>query len=449
MDVVNQIVRYVLAAIFITIIIINIPVSHQSSRFVGDTDSFSIIMENSSISFKSKSIELLANEIVFYSPKYIIIEYNNGTVAIIDSSPIQIEYNKKVPQLMTDIEISLFLNDFKVDKDYIYDYSIFSGEVNRNMGDYRQLTSINQKVVINKNSVNHVFIENENITDFKQITFEMDNTSFAHIFTDQINIKANGIYEFKSAGQLSQIIMYRSEGILGLDDHEFDIKSDDILHIEMMANHNSRLSVDDEKITFHGIISSARLNNQNIMKNNIWYMLKFKPEKINAYSTLLLVFITILYVVFTGQIVKQTEKNLKQTENIIAESEKERKVVFIMKRLEEFYYPLDNLLKTYVKVVETNNDNKDVYERELRIRQELYSITGRNSIKSYQDVIKHQYLAENDTKDIFDHVARKIFTTSRTTKKEDLNCYDKLIELIERDITKLRNDLEKYLGKIL
>lgn len=447
MDVVNQIVRYVLAAIFITIIIINIPVSHQSSRFVGDTDSFSIIMENSSISFKSKSIELLANEIVFYSPKYIIIEYNNGTVAIIDSSPIQIEYNKKVPQLMTDIEISLFLNDFKVDKDYIYDYSIFSGEVNRNMGDYRQLTSINQKVVINKNSVNHVFIENENITDFKQITFEMDNTSFAHIFTDQINIKAYGISEFKSTGQLSQIILYRGEGILGLDDHEFDIKSDDILNIEMMANYNSRLSADDEKITFHGITSSARLNNQNIMKNNLWYMLKFKPEKINAYATLLLAFITIVYVVFTGQIVKQTEKNIKQTENIITESEKERKVTFIMKRLEEFYYPLNDLLKGYVNVVKTNNDNNDVFERELRIRQELHLRTNRNIIKNYQDVINHQYLAENDTKVILDQFLDECIVKDRTTEKEDLNCYDKLIELIERDITKLRNDLEKLLNK--
>lgn len=447
MDVVNKIGKIILSVIVITIIIINLPVSNQSSRFVGDADSFSITMENSSISFKSKSIGLLANDIVFYRTKNILIEYNNGTVVRIDSSPIQIEYNKKVYQPMTDIEMSLFLNDVKIDKDYIDNYSIFSGVVNRNAGDYRQLTSINQKVVINENGAIRASIGNKNIADFKQITFKMDNTSFAHVFTDRINIKASGISEFKSSGQLSKIILYRGEGILGLNNHEFDIKSDDFLDIEMMANYNSRLSAADGKITFHGITSSARLNNQNIIKNDIWYMLTFKPEKINAYATLLLAFITIIYVIFTGQMVEQTKKSIYQTDNTIEEMRKERKMTFIMKRLEEFYYPLCNLLKTYVREMPSSARSEDNnMRRQLNIRFRAHK-KDKNDVPDYIAVVNHQYLAENDTKAAFDYFSKYIIVKDTVSNTKDLKCYDIFVDLIKRDINKLRDEFEILLNE--
>lgn len=447
MDVVNKIGKIILPVIVIAIIIVNIPVSNQSSRFAGDADSFSITMENSSISFKSKSIELLANEIIFYRPKNILIEYNNGTAVRIDRPQIYIEYNKKVYQPMTDIEMSLFLNYVKIDKDYIDNDSIFSGVVNRNAGDYRQLTSMNQKVTINENSAIRASMGNENIADFKKITFKMDNTSFAHVFTDQINMKAYGISEFKISGQLSKITLRHGEGILGLNNHEFEIKSDDILDIEMMANYNSRLSADDGKITFHGITSSARLNNQNIIKNDIWYMLTFKPEKINAYATLLLAFITIIYVIFTGQMVEQTKKTMHQTDNTIEEMRTERKMTFIMKRLEEFYYPLCNLLKTYVWEVQSNANNKDnVMQRELSIRFKA-SRKDKNDVLDYTSVVNRQYLAESDTKAALDYFLKFIIVKDKVSSTKDLDCYDKFVVLIKRDINKLRDEFEILLDR--
>ena len=90
-----------------------------------------------------------------------------------------------------------------------------------------------------------------------------------------------------------------------------------------------------------------------------------------------------------------------------------------------------------------SNDNTNEPERELRIRATLRQRESRIKIENYQDIINHQYLAENDTKVILDKFLATNISKASTTEKEDLNRYDKLVALIKNDIVKLRNDLEK------
>lgn len=451
MDVVDKIVKPVLIVLSIGIIAIALmyailPVSNQVSSFAGNAESFNISIQNSDISFKAKSIGFLTDTVVFYSGKNILIEYKNNTEYRVDNlSSIQIDYDKTVNQsIKADVKMTFSFNNVIITKDGFSNSTIISGELNK--AGSNRLESNGENIKINNYGVNRVLIGNKNITDFKQISFEMRDGSEAHFISDEVSISVADISELSTKKvKFSKIAINGIEGELGLDDHEFNLKKTDDLSIEISPKFNSVLSIINEEITFDGTASSARLNNKNIIKNDVWYMLKFKPEKINAYATLLLAFITILYVVFTGLIVEQTNKNFKQTADIITESKKERKIAFIMKRLEEFYYPLDELLKTYVHIVKIKNDETDVSVRELRVDDILRHRKDRIKIKNYQDTINHQYLAEKDTKVILDTFLGKNIYKARTTEKEYLDCHDELVKLIENDICKLRENLGKLL----
>lgn len=409
------------------------PISDDLSRFTGSVESFKFTMEKSDgTTFKAKEIGFLSDRITYYKTKNISIHYGNGSaIKKEDLLGIDVIYNGEYPQTIADAEVSISSKSTTINKNDMLKIFTYYGELNAVDGNTVALTPNENKIRIYRGNVDSVMIESENITNFSFIDFEMSDNPYSHVGfdTDNITLTIYDVSKFSSSGQLSKMMIRRGEGVLGIGNHKFDIENNDILDIEIAEVGGSLLSVDNNDMEFDGIANSAKLNNKNILINYPTYVLKFKPEKINAYATLLLSIITILYVVFTGQTVE--------------ESKKERSVSFIMKRLEEFYYPLDELLKTYVHVVEPKNDNTDEPERELRIRATLRQRESRIQIENYQDIINHQYLAENDTKVILDKFLATNISKARTTEKEDLNRYDKLVALIKNDIVKLRNDLEK------
>ncbi|MBN2487395.1 MAG: hypothetical protein JXA98_00025 [Methanosarcinaceae archaeon] len=87
---------------------------------------------------------------------------------------------------------------------------------------------------------------------------------------------------------------------------------------------------------------------------------------LNISFTLILVFITLIYVIFTGQIVR--------------ESKNAQKVAFIEKRLEKLYYPLKGILEL--------NPKESTTEAELA------------QLRQINDLYRFQYLATDELKEL-------------------------------------------------
>ena len=422
--------------ILLIVAIIAWPISDDSSIFAGSADSYRFTVEKSNTLFKAKSIGFFADAIDFHPAKNISIHYDKDTIIKKDDLlNIYVNYSGKRQQIIADAEVKISSDNATIYKNDMRNIFKYSGELNAEIGNTVDLALNNNTIRIYNGSVDSVMIGSETITDFMYIDFEMIDNAYSNVRFDADDIALNiyGISEFHSSGQLSKIRISRGEGILGIGDHDFDIKNNDILDIEIADVDFSRLSVNDRIMEFDGFVKSAKLNHKNIFINDPIYMLKFKPEQINAYATIVLAIITIVYVFFTGE-------SIHQTDSTIEELRKERKMALITKRLEEFYYPLDELLKTYVSVT-------DKSEPELRINVALRNRRYRIEIKNYQDITNHQYLAEKDTKVSLDQFLNVISFKNRSKDEKYHDCYNTLVELIKKDISKLQKDFEILLNE--
>lgn len=95
------------------------------------------------------------------------------------------------------------------------------------------------------------------------------------------------------------------------------------------------------------------------------------PELLNASIAMVLVFITILYVSGTWQIVDESKKSREVTFQIVEETRKDRKVEYIERQLEKLYYPLKICLNKNPGIQLTTFDVEDV----LNIKECLHKIT--------------------------------------------------------------------------
>lgn len=185
------------------------------------------------------------------------------------------------------------------------------------------------------------------------------------------------------------------------------------------------------------------MNNDNILVNEYRYLLKFKPEKINAYATLGLAFITIFYVIYTGSLVRQTEKSIKQTDSIINESKKERQIELITKQLEKFYYPLQNFL--LLSVTDNRINIPDTDTPQLSIPIHIIQHKNRVNDINYNNVIIHQHLAEKKVGEELDYFLKNILVKKSTQDENVIKRYDDFVKLIDEDIKIIRRKYEKLL----
>lgn len=444
-------VKIVILIVLVVAIIVYLPISDDSSRFTGSADSFTFTMEKSNTLFKAKEIGFFADTIDFHPTKNISIHYDNDTIIEKDDLlSIYVNYSGKRQQIIKNAEVRIFSDSTQIHKDDILNKFTYYGVLNAVNGNTVDLALNEYTIRIYIDSVDSVMIGSETITDFIYIDFEMVDNPYSNVYfdTDDIALNIYDVSEFSSSGQLSRIRLRRGEGILGIGDHEFDIKNNDILDVEIAYVDFSRLSANDRIMEFDGFVKSAKLNYKNIFINDPIYMLKFKPEQINAYATLVnagatlvLVIITIVYVFFTQQMAKQAEENNKHTESVIEESKKERRMSFIEKRLENFYYPLHDFLLLSV----TDNRRKDPTTDTPQLTIPKYFDKKDNRVNdiNYKDVINHQYLAEKNVGKELDYFLKTIFTEKRTQNKDEIDRYDKLVKLVEDDIKHIRKEYEE------
>jgi len=147
-------------------------------------------------------------------------------------------------------------------------------------------------------------------------------------------------------------------------------------------------------------------------------------ELIDVSLITILVLITGAYGYFTWQIVDDQRKS--------------RQIDYTSKRLEKFYYPTLNFLKSYIKIV--NHDSKP----ELRVPFNISFIEYRNSNPDYKDIIRNQYLMKNNqTKSLFVAFVEKVLKSQRTQDKEVIDLCKRFKKIVEQDIKMYEKELDK------
>ena len=148
---------------------------------------------------------------------------------------------------------------------------------------------------------------------------------------------------------------------------------------------------------------------------------EYNLSLLSSSLTITLVVITAVYVYLTRQLVLNAEKD--------------RKILFIERKLSKFYYPLLEFLEHGIRIV--RSDDID----ELRVRDDVYYINGRQSDSYYKDFTMHQYLSTKKVNDEFNEFFNIISHNKRTKEREYIDVYNKLITDAKIDIKNLSKDL--------
>lgn len=146
-------------------------------------------------------------------------------------------------------------------------------------------------------------------------------------------------------------------------------------------------------------------------------------------TTIVLVFITTIYVYLTAEIVKQ--------------SKNEQKIAFIEKRLEKLYYPLQHILHSSFEYIPSVEDAMELgYVPEAFVN---YNI----EYEKIEDILPYQYLAKDELK----HKLHRLLKILNNLKKkniklftiDEVNLHVQINEIVKRDIKDFSTDLNNLI----
>ena len=173
----------------------------------------------------------------------------------------------------------------------------------------------------------------------------------------------------------------------------------------------------------------------------------FLPFKIDSLTLIdlsinsIFVAVTTVYVFFTYGILNKTQDSIKQNEKNIELTLKSQKVILIQKKLEDFYYPLYDFLNAYVSTKEEKQKNSEKMEKSIRIDLNLKDSEQRN-LASFNEIINHQYLADNRTKNLFSQFIHKIYDSCKSTDSEFIKIHENLILSLDEVIIELNKQFD-------
>ena len=310
--------------------------SNQSFDFVGDGKIFNFSGQNTEVLFKAKKIHFTTNETLFNHVNNITIESNSGELKQIDRSPlVKLRINTNIYRSISidDIDITLFFNS-PMSLNYNLNHIEISGYMNSHY-----FKPNGGEVTLNNGGVDNVFIGDEEITDFRRISFKMDNISSIKVLSNNIELDAFGVSDLIIIGKkLSTISTSHGEGILRLDNHLFDIKNADVIDIEVLPTTKSSFRFDGVNIIFSGFTNSAKLNNEDKIMNDVSYWFEKEPEKINVVVTFILVVLTGFNMLSAQKLVSMESEKKKH--------EKKRFLNIIFAELETNSMLLEDLKKS-------------------------------------------------------------------------------------------------------
>ena len=173
----------------------------------------------------------------------------------------------------------------------------------------------------------------------------------------------------------------------------------------------------------------------------------FLPFKIDSLTLIdlsinsVFVAVTTIYVFFTYGILMKTQDSIKQNEKNIELTLKSQKIILIQKKLEDFYYPLYDFLNAYVSTKEEKQKKSEKMGKSICIDLNLKNSEQRN-LASFNEIINHQYLADNRTKDLFSQFIHKIYKSCNSTDSELIQIYENLIFSLDEAIIELNEQFD-------
>lgn len=319
----------------------------QFSSFYGNIEDFSLTGKDSIVKFNAEKISFVSNDFRIDSVQNIIIE-NNGEKRLINySSAIFVKNNEDYSTYLPvgNVHVDIFIGNSTIFKNS--NTIKLTGDMsNTYVNDFKLKNGI-RKVVIAKNwGVDYLDLNDERVTDFDAISFELDDNSKISFYSNNISLIANTISDFEilrsMESQMLEMTLILGEGTLLLDDHLFEIKGSNILNIALLPQAQGRnFYIDNTKARFFGLTNSARLNTEDILISDLEYWIKMEPEKLNAYAVVILVILTGLYAI---QVNKQTNLTMKANKRIV-----------VLDCVDNFLKPCLKDMKEYIKSINDND----------------------------------------------------------------------------------------------
>ncbi len=416
--------------------------SNPASNFKGNSESFSFIGQNSQVQFNAKQIFTHAQGIEFYSVNNITVENSNGETRLINyTTDIHFLFHEGAYQPLSNVEVDMVFDNLTLKKGFQHRINL-SGK----LAVYpHSLKSNGGEVVIDtrKWALSHVIIGDEEITNYKQISFELNknnlfgngNTSMVSFYPEETDLIATGVSDLKIRSQLSKIELSQSDGILRLGDHTFDIKGSDILDTEILPayQNSSFLSVEDTKMSFNGLTNSTILNNKDISLSDIPFWFEWQPEKINAYSSAINAIVAVLLVILTAFNVRSTNK-LVSMEAEKKKHEMQKFLNILLAEFEENKILLSDLKKSVASIIK---DRANLYKFEFLGFKE-------DGFNSFRNQGGFEYIST----ELYTKIVEYYSSLYRISKKFDMSSEKKtgLLLLIIRDEEPMKDieALESY-----
>ena len=159
--------------------------------------------------------------------------------------------------------------------------------------------------------------------------------------------------------------------------------------------------------------------------SKVFDITQINPELINTSISLILLFITAVYVTFTWKIVDESRKSRLITEQIVDETRKGHKVALIERRLEKLYLPL-----------------KDILENPLRYQSDEPELEW----KKLDKIIPFQYLASKELKGMLNEFIKKVIEGKKKNFLPFEDFSNKNIKgIIEKDIENFKIELAELI----
>ena len=271
MNINTNIVLFFLVILIIISIIYSFPISNSDIYYTGTYEDFRYHGQKSMVTLKAEGISFDSGEFIFRNIKNVTIK-KNGDNIFYNTSTVRAELNGKRyhPQIISDAYIFVWFTDTIIEQKNPYCLE-FSGKPSESPFIGNTIILEKGNVKITDDDVSFLQINDENISDYSYVTFEIDDTSHGNVyFKDSILIKAYEVSEIHVSGQLLEIDL-RGKGIMWLQDRLYNIENND-LKIKSNLNfiHSSYFIVDDGGMKFNTIAKSVNLNSKNIISRYIF-----------------------------------------------------------------------------------------------------------------------------------------------------------------------------------
>jgi len=344
----NKIVIATIVLIFIIVYPFIQVSTPQFSSFDGNIEDFHLKGKNCIVEFNAKDINYISKEFTVQHIRNITIE-NNGEKKLIDYSPIlYVSTSEDFYLPLSDVEsvdVDIFFKNLTVSKRS--NYVKLEGDMD---GTYlNNFKPKSGELIINEAWGVNLSIGGEEVTDFKRLSCELDDSSNIDFISKNISLLANEVSDLKILkslkSQILEIVLIQGEGTLLLDDHLFEIKGSNILSTTILASKLNYFTIDGTKARFYGLSNFARLNTEDIIISDFEYWGKKQPEKLNAYAVVILVILTGGYVILTGWYVHEARK---QTRLMI----KDREITKVLEEVQDVLTPAINHIESEIDAIQ-------------------------------------------------------------------------------------------------